>query len=91
MNIVKAFTKLIQNHELKIKHGEREFVIIDGELYGNYFNRPYRHFNVGEDIFSCEEILSTEWEIIKKEGEQELEEEEEESLHCSGCGKEYCD
>lgn len=66
MNITEAFTKLMQNPELKVKLGEREFIVVDGNLYSNYFNSPYRHSNVGEDIFSCEEIISNEWEIIEK-------------------------
>ena len=65
MNIVEAFNKIIQNPELKVKLGERTFCVIDGDLYSKYNTNPYRHIRVAESKFSCEEIMSSDWEVIE--------------------------
>ena len=65
MNIVEAFNKMIQNPELKVKLGERKFCVIDGDLYSKFNTKPYRYVSVAESKFSCEEVMSSEWEVTE--------------------------
>lgn len=64
MNIVEAFTRLKQDTRLIIEHKASRFIILEGKMYCRINNDSYTHVELYEHVFTFEEILSNQWEVL---------------------------
>lgn len=66
MNIIEAFNKLDdEHHKTTIKHKDMKFIKIYGDLYRSSYNTFYKHILRNQVVFTYEEIMSTDWEVVE--------------------------
>jgi hypothetical protein len=64
MNIVEAFTRLKQDTRLIVEHKASRFIILEGKMYCRINNDSYEHVDFANNVFTFEEILSNQWEVL---------------------------